>query len=354
MTFVSVTARSAVLRLVGAMVVPTSTLATAGLTVQAPIHAQALQGATLPTLRLPDESAGLDGIVRALIAAFDHVDILALGEDHGQGRDSDLRIALVRHPEFAKKVRSIVVEFGSASHQPTLDRYLRGEDVPFAQVEQVWKSVRWLSNGPISPIYPDFFAAVREVNLKLPADERIRVYGGDPGPPDEKNRDAFAVSLLKAHVLQQAGKALVLYGAAHFYRTAGDVGDLLTGAGGGIVQRLEVDYPGRTFAVIPVGSQPKADPPVSGILVSDYLKFDRALKTQVRPVLVSLARSPFRDFTAEEFVGGKLMNCRAAKRLPDDCVSVFKGSSLTLGQMADAAVYFGGGAEVRAKTEPVR
>jgi hypothetical protein len=69
----------------------------------------------------------------------------------------------------------------------------------------------------------------------------------------------------------------------------------------------------------------------------DYQKFDRALKTQVRPVLVPLQRLPFRDFTAEEFLGRTLVTCRGA----GGCRSVFKGSTLTLGQMADACVYVG-------------
>src|SRR5437867_3511477 len=132
-----------------------------------PVMAQA------PKLRLPDESAGVDGIVRTVISAFDQADIVALGEAHGRKLDSDLRIALVRHPDFAKKARSIVVEFGSTSEQSTLDRYIRGENVSRAQLEQVWKTT---TNGVWdSPIYADFFAAVREVNSKLPADARFRV-----------------------------------------------------------------------------------------------------------------------------------------------------------------------------------
>ena len=46
-----------------------------------------------PKVRLPDEAAGVDGIARTLISAFDQVDIVALGEAHGQKLDSDLRIA---------------------------------------------------------------------------------------------------------------------------------------------------------------------------------------------------------------------------------------------------------------------
>jgi hypothetical protein len=53
--------------------------------------------------------------------------------------------------------------------------------------------------------------------------------------------------------------------------------------------------------------------------------------------LVSLQQLAFRDFTAEEFMGNTLFTCIG----PGGCRSAFKGSTLTLGQMADACVYFG-------------
>ena len=67
----------------------------------------------------------------------------------------------------------------------------------------------------------------------------------------------------------------------------------------------------------------------------------------MRPVLVFLQRLPFRDFTAEEFLGRTLTTCRGAR----GCVSVFQGSSPTLGQMADACVYVGGGADIDSKSQ---
>lgn len=304
-----------------------------------------------PKLRQPDEPAGLDAIVRTLISAFDQADIVALGEWHGRIKlDSDLRIALIRHPDFRKKVRSIVVEFGSTSEQSTLDRYIRGEEVSPAQLAQVWKTTTQAANGIWDqPIYADFFAAVRDVNSKLPADAQVRVFGGDPGPGDNRSREIAAVAVLKEQVLQKHGKALVIYGAAHFYRTL--TKDYLSSMGDdiGIMRRLEIDYPGRTFVVIPVGAldRPAA---VKGDIDPDFQKFDRALKTQERPVLVPLQRLPFRDFAVEEFLGRTVTTCRG----PGGCVSAFKGSTLTLGQMADACVYVGGGAEMDTTTKPVR
>ena len=237
-----------------------------------------------PSVRLPDEAAGVDAIVRSLMSAFDHADIVALGEAHGRRVDADLRIALVRHPDFAKRVRSIVVEFGSTSEQATLDRYINGNNVPPAELERVWKTTAQFSfsGAPISPVYPEFLAAVRDVNAKLPADARIRVFGGDPGPRGNRRPDAAAVSVLKEQVLQKHGKALVIYGAGHFWRT------------------------GRDF---------------------------RAAAGED----IGIATTPFRDFSAEEFLGHQVLSCRGGR----GCVSMFQGSRVTLGQVAEACVYVG-------------
>ena len=351
MSFRSVAAKNLGLRMAGVMAVAGAALVLVSLTNESFIRAQSPRSAALPNLRLPDETAGVDAIARTLISAFDQVDIVALGEAHGLFRlDSELRIAMVRHPDFAKKVRSIVVEFGSTTEQSTLDRYIRGENVSRAQLEQVWKTTTQAPNGIWDqPIYAAFFAAVRDVNSKLPADARVRVFGGDPGPGDNRSRETAAVSVLKEQVLQKHGKALVIYGAAHFYRTMPEGYLSSMGEDIGIARKLEIDFPGRTFVVIPVG---RLDPPrgVTRGIDPDFQKFDRALKTQVRPVLVSLQRLPFRDFTAEEFLGRTLTTCRGA----GGCVSVFQGSSLTLGQMADACVYVGGGADVDSKAKPTR
>jgi len=305
------------------------------------IRAQSPQSAAPLNFRLPDETAGIDAIARTLISVFDQADIVALGETHKWRMDTDLRIAVVRHPDFAKKVRSIVVEFGSTTEQSTLDRYIQGENISRAQLEQVWKTTTQANNGVWDkPVYAEFLAAVRDVNSKLPADARIRVFGGDPGPGDNRSRENAAVDVLKEQVLQKHGKALVIYGAAHFYRQfpldyLSSMGDDI-----GLIRKLEIDYPGRTFVVIPIG---RLDIPAGAKLPvnPDYQKFDRVLKTKVRPVLVPLQRLPFREFTAEEFLGNGVFSCRG----PGGCVSIFKGSTLTLGQMADACIYVGGGAE---------
>jgi len=323
----SVAVKTRILRIVGVMAVPAVTLTSAGVTSECAVRAQSAQRAATSKVRLPDEAAGINRIVEALLSVYDEFDVIALGEIHDRRPDSDLRIALVRHPGFAKMVRTIVVEWGSTAEQATLDRYIRGENVSRTQFEQVWKK---LSPGNIGDlvsehsIYTDFFAAVREVNSRLPPVERIRVFGGDAGPTA---RDTGAVSILKEQAFRKGGKALVIYGHAHFWRAVPGLG--------GISRSLDIDHPGRTFVVIPVGGETDVRPE-GNVAKPDYQKVDRALKTRARPVMVPLQRLPFRDFTAEDFLHGDVV-----RRSRGRWVGIFEGSTLTLGQMADGLVYFG-------------
>ena len=96
-----------------------------------------------------------------------------------------------------------------------------------------------------------------------------------------------------------------------------------------MARKLEIDFPGRAFVVIPVG---RLDPPreVTRGIDPDFQKFDRGLKTQVRPVPVSLGTSALPGFHRSGVLGRTLTIGAGG------CVSVFQGSSLTLGQMADA------------------
>jgi hypothetical protein len=301
--------------------------------------AQSPQTARL-NVRLPEETAGVDAIARTLVSVFDRADIVAVGETHGRFTlDSDLRIAMVRQPDFAKRVRNIVIECGSATEQSTLDRYIRGESVPRTQLERVWKATVETTNGFCdAPEYVDFLAAVRDVNSRLPADARIRVLGGHPGPGANRGIETAAIAVLRDQVLQRHGKALLIYGEAHFFKTLPK--EMLSSMGDdtGLASKLETEFPGRTFVVIPIGplERPRA---LTTDIEPDFQKFDVALKTTSRPVLISLQRSPFRDFKAEEFLGRTVTTCAGA----GGCRSAFTGSTLTLGQMADACVYVGGG-----------
>jgi hypothetical protein len=216
-----------------------------------------------------------------------------------------------------------MVEFGSDLHQTTLDRYVGGEEVSTEELRQVWATTttgQW-----DSPVYADFFAAVREVNAKLAPEKRIRVLAGDPGKGVQIPRDDWAVSTLRQQVLEKGEKALVVFGAGRFFRTQADRYPLPPSIGE-ISKSLDADYPGRTFVVVTLGGD---DP--------KYESFERALQTSLRPVLVPLQRPPFRGFAAEDFLGPKLF-----QQLPGGGIEyIFQGSGVPLGDTADAALYSG-------------
>jgi hypothetical protein len=85
--------------------------------------------------------------VRTVIAAFDHVNLVGLGERHGALEDSQFRLRLIRDPEFSKKVNDIVIEFGNPLYRAVLDRFVDGDDVPYAELSEVWKNTTQRRSG---------------------------------------------------------------------------------------------------------------------------------------------------------------------------------------------------------------
>jgi hypothetical protein len=312
------------------------TLTSAALVGVSPSAGQATPAASAPGGYLAAESPGIDAIVRELITAYNHVDVVALGEWHGRiPLDSALRTAFVRNPAFASRVQFIVIECASVTEQPTLDRYIRGDNVPRDQLKRVWKATDGTTNGFCDdPPYPAFLATVRDINAKLRPDARVRVLGGHPGPTGDIEKTA--VSVLRTQVFAKHGKALLIFGAAHFYRNYPSAYLSSMGDDVGLVRLLEGEFPGRTLVITPIGP---LDPPhgVAGDITPDFTKFDRAIKSSIRPVMVSLQRPPFRDLSAEEFLGRTVTTCSRERR----CFSAFAHSKLTLSQIADAAVYVG-------------
>ena len=104
-------------------------------------------------------------VVRQILNAWKTADVVCLGEDHGRFYDSELRIAVVQHPDFPRIVRLIVVEWANPVHQDMLDSFiLEGTAMSREELAPVWRD----ANGAEvweSPIYEQFLRAVREVNL---------------------------------------------------------------------------------------------------------------------------------------------------------------------------------------------
>lgn len=194
----------------------------AALAVFAP-SATAQPQAPAPSAAAPSQAAD------AIFAAFARHPLVGLGDQHNLAQAGAFYAALVRDPRFAADVRNLVVEFGSAANQATLDRYLAGEDVPYADLRKVWTDGVGWPPGEIGQMYPDLFATVRAVNAALPADRRIRVWLGEPPidwtkvasqadlMPLMAQRDAYPAALIAREILAKGQRALVIYGGFHYF-----------------------------------------------------------------------------------------------------------------------------------------
>ncbi len=99
---------------------------------------------------------------------------------HGQKEIDDFILSLIRDPRFPALVNDIVVECGNVRYQPILDRYIAGEDVPFTEVQHVWRDTTVQQMCGSSGFYEQLYPLVRSLNQHLPAASRLRVVAADP------------------------------------------------------------------------------------------------------------------------------------------------------------------------------
>lgn len=189
--------------------------------------------------------------VSAILEAFDKYEVVGMPEAHGLKDVDDFILALVRNPAFPKKVNDIAVECGNSLYQKILDRYIAGEQLPFPEVQKVWRNTTQPMCGT-SGFFEQFFPLVRAINQKLPPGKRLRVLAGDP-PIDwdqvktmgdaEKfflAREASIASVMEKEVLSKHRSALMLFGTFHLMHDSGP---------GSAVSTYEKDYPNRTFVI---------------------------------------------------------------------------------------------------------
>jgi len=205
--------------------------------------------------------------ITALIDAFRTHNIVALGEgSHGNHQAHGFRTAMLRDPRFADAVQDIVVEFGNSRYQELMDRFVNGAEVAYESLRRVWMDTTQPDAIWDSPIYEEFFRAVRAVNAALPREKRLRVLLGDPSIDWDAvktredldrfatRRDEHAAEVIGGETLARGRRALVIYGDQHFTRTNA----------GGIVARLE-KAGARVFAVHTETRATLLDMPVPGL-----------------------------------------------------------------------------------------
>jgi hypothetical protein len=202
--------------------------------------------------------------IPAIVEAFRSHAVVALGnvEFRGNEQAHAFQVALIRDARFTAMANDILVEFGNSRYQDIVDRFIRGESVPYDSLRRVWQNTTQVEYEWDLPIYEDFFRAVRAVNASLPPTRQLRVLLGDP-PSDWEHvhslqdlkqamgdRDAYAVDVLRREVLAKKRRALVIYGGQHLIRR-NTIPDAADEWARGIIARMEKDHLGSAFTILP-------------------------------------------------------------------------------------------------------
>jgi hypothetical protein len=206
------------------------------------------------------------GVTDSVIAQLARTPVVALGERHRSRQIHRFIRELLAHPAFPDRVDDIVVEFGSAHYQDVADRYVMGEQVPRAELEQLWRGTgQWLVWD--SPLYEQFYAAVRARNAGLPENDRIRVLLGDPPihwpsvrtAEDYRRfaeRDAHFAEVVEREVLARGRRALLIMGSTHFQRR-GPTDAGVSSARPGVGEILDRRVRDALFVIQPLSPSPE-------------------------------------------------------------------------------------------------
>ena len=169
--------------------------------------------------------------ITAILEAFKTYSLVAMSDAHGNEQNHEFRLALIRDPRFANVVNDIVLELGNALYQGVADRYVRGDEVPYTEIRQIWENTVVQTGGNNYLMIEELFASrARGEHGKRPASGRVRILLGDP--PIEwtrvrtredwskflELRDSYPAALIQLEVIAKQRRALVLYGHLHFQR----------------------------------------------------------------------------------------------------------------------------------------
>jgi hypothetical protein len=146
---------------------------------------------------------------------------------HRSGTEHEFIRELVSHPDFAADC--LVIESGTALYQELLDAYIGGEEVPPAELRQVWLNTTQSALPRGDPwdavIYPELLATVRDLNR---AGRRLRVLAGDPSVDWSKvehsddlwrlDRHEHYESVVQREVVSPGRRGLLLWGGIHLLR----------------------------------------------------------------------------------------------------------------------------------------
>jgi hypothetical protein len=204
--------------------------------------------------------------VDAVVEAFVDHSVVAIGEIHGSRAIHAVLQEILGEPRLVGVLNDVAVEFGSARHQATIDRYVKGEEVSATELELVWTDTTQRTGVWNNPVYREFFERVRGVNSGRRAADRIRVLLGDPPidwdaitdtdecAEDDPHcldhwlfrRDDHFAAVVRDASLAHGRRVLVIAGVGHVRRHAG------AGTPLSLTDSLDASHPGATWTMLAV------------------------------------------------------------------------------------------------------
>lgn len=204
----------------------------------------------------------------AVLRAFDSAWVVALGENHGHLEFHDLVLRVLDTPGAAGVIDDIAVEWGNALYQDVVDRYTRGDAVPWDSVTMAWRNTIVSPNTVWdAPVYERFFRDVRRLNADLPPESQYRVLLAD-SPVDWAQVDSASqlrpyfdraqsmADVIRHESLLKGRRCLFLAGGLHVARVPRVRRSSLGVPLGEVtpVAWLELRNPGATYVVQSMGN----------------------------------------------------------------------------------------------------
>jgi hypothetical protein len=296
--------------------------------------AAAAPGPTAPDDTQAVATAPGSSLIEAVLAAFQTHRVVAIGDAHASQEVHDLLLTMLSDPRLYGAASDIIVEFGNAFYQDTLDKFvLAGEPVSDASLRLVWRDTTQSPNIVLeSPVYEQAYRRVRAVNWTQPADKKIRVLAGDP-PFDWSTvtrasqipfpqRDTYPASLA-GQSLANGRRVLLIYGGMHLlHRPHGRT----------LTTLIEQETEARAYVIVPL-SPMAADP--GGV-------FPRLAACR-RGTVIPTAGTWLGKVSASDILPGAT---RSVNGQAPEFVNPWCG--MTFGQLADAGLYAGQAAELTA------
>jgi hypothetical protein len=221
-----------------------------------------LAASLLACLCASAQAAPAGEVIAQIARQFDQHPLVMIGELHRFAQLHAFIQQLIHDPAFICRADDVVIEFGNSRLQPLADRWAAGGELTEAQLQSMWREtvVPFTWN---SPLYRQFYEAIREINLKHLCTHPIRLVLGDV-PLDWSqiktakeyvpfaDRDASLAEVVEREVLARRHHAFVLAGEAHALKRQPK---RAPGAEEpAAAELLERRHPGALFVIVPVRS----------------------------------------------------------------------------------------------------